>query len=167
MIGGFFKAVPWAKVHLTAQPPTVFCAEFSDLLLWDGSKGGGIRTTEASQWRYRNGALSGEAASNGPVSGSGESGSSTKLPNVIVVDFTQLSDGKIHNKFDKNAVNDVDAKRALQKQLEAQFSKYATDAALLGAGTVRIPETETSWKSMVQQLRDQVPGHFWAPVWPR
>ena len=41
---------------------------------------------------------------------------------VILVDFTVLSDGAIHNKNDKAGVNDPDAKRAMLKKLETQFN---------------------------------------------
>ena len=49
---------------------------------------------------------------------------------VIVADFTVLSDGAIHNKFDKNAVNDPDAKRELGKQIEKDFLRYRDDESL-------------------------------------
>ena len=77
-----------------AQPPSAFCKEFADLLQWDGADDGGISVASSSAWR-------GGAAT---TSGGG-------LPSVIVVDFTALTDGAVHNKFDKNAVNDPDAKR--------------------------------------------------------
>eukprot|EP00729_Bicosta_minor_P008969 gene8969-2255_t len=46
-----------------------------------------------------------------------------------------LAEGAIHNRFDKNAVNDVDSKRTLQKKIEADYEKYSKDAAMLLAGT--------------------------------
>jgi hypothetical protein len=84
---------------------------------------------------------------------------------VIVADFTVLSDGAIHNKFDKNAVNDPDAKRELGKQIEKDFLRYRDDESLLGSGAVRLCE-ESAWKETVQRLRDEQPGHFFAPVFP-
>ena len=79
---------------------------------------------------------------------------------VLTLIFLMMS--RVHIK----AVNDVDAKRALQQTLEKNFNHYASDRALLAAGTVR-PSAESEWKSTVQSLRDEIPGHFWAPVWPR
>ena len=38
---------------------------------------------------------------------------------MILVDFTALSGGAIHSKFDRNAVNDPALKSALQKTIEA------------------------------------------------
>ena len=37
-------------------------------------------------------------------------------PPLILVDFTVLSEGAIHNKFDAHGVNDVEAKSALSKK---------------------------------------------------
>jgi hypothetical protein len=85
------------------------------------------------------------------------------VPAVIVVDFTHLSGGSIHNKFDKTAVNDPDAKRDLGRTIEANFDTYCLDESLLASGAVRHADDAT-WKAEVQALRDAVPGHFWAPV---
>jgi hypothetical protein len=46
------------------------------------------------------------SAAGAAVGGGGGGGSS--LPSVVVVDFSVLSDGAIHNKFDKASVNDPD-----------------------------------------------------------
>ena len=109
----------------------------------------------------------------------------------LVVDFTVLSDGAVHNRFgesrgglrcggggkglthsaaariassaDPNSCNDPDAKRELAKRVEREFERYKTDAALLAAGTVRVCEG-MSWRGEVARLRAEVPGHFFAPV---
>ena len=106
----------------------------------------------------------------------------------LVIDFTVLSDGAVHNRFgeprdppppptqgklthrrgaeplaDPNSCNDPDAKRELAKRVEREFDRYKTDAALLAAGTVRVCEG-MSWRGEVQRLRAEVPGHFFAPV---
>ena len=47
---------------------------------------------------------------------------------MLLVDFTAISNGSIHNKFDKNSVNDPDAKRALLKKVEAQYDHYKNDS---------------------------------------
>ena len=152
-IGGFLAAHPWAKAVLTAQPPTAFCAQHPTLLRWDSAAGGGIQAVVG-------------AAAAASSSSSGRAAAGQATPSVIIVDFTTLSTGAVHNRFDKAAVNDPGAKRALQSRIEAAFTKYATDSALLSAGTVR-PTTDADWKTSVQALREQVPGHFWAPVWRR
>jgi len=105
----------------------------------------------------------------------------------LVIDFTVLSDGAVHNRFgesrgglrcggaeggahtariapaDPNSCNDPDAKRELAKRVEREFERYKTDAALLAAGTVRVCEG-MSWRGEVARLRAEVPGHFFAPV---
>ena len=84
---------------------------------------------------------------------------------MILVDFTVLSDGAIHNKHDKNAVNDVDAKSKLQKEVERDYAKYANDPALIAAGTVR-PCSQGVYRAALATLRDEVEGHFWAAIFP-
>ena len=140
MIGRFFSSHPWAKTAVTSQPPTAFCSEFSDLLVWDSNTGGGIRTTTAAQLLPLVSGGSGDSISGGGGSSRG---------GLIVVDFTALSEGAIHNRFDKNAVNDVDSKRTLQKKIEADYEKYSKDAAMLLAGTVRVT-SDADWKELVR-----------------
>lgn len=110
-----------------------------------------------------------EALAGGPVAGGGgpppPPAPAPAASLVIVADFTVLSDGAIHNKFDKNAVNDPDAKRELGKQIEKDFLRYRDDESLLGSGAVRLCE-ESAWKETVQRLRDEQPGHFFAPIFP-
>lgn len=84
---------------------------------------------------------------------------------MILVDFTVLSNGAIHNEFDKNGVNDVDAKRKLQREVESSYGKYANDAALIAAGTVRAC-SQGVYRAALATLRDEVPGHFWAAIFP-
>jgi hypothetical protein len=84
---------------------------------------------------------------------------------VLLVDFTALSDGAIHNRFDKNAVNDPDAKRAMLKKVEAEYKKYKDDTNMLADGVVH-PCAESVYRAALSQLRDDHPGHFFAPVFP-
>ena len=46
-IGKFFRLFPWAEPFIMAQPPTKCCEEFSELLTWDASPGGGIALSGA------------------------------------------------------------------------------------------------------------------------
>eukprot|EP00976_Prorocentrum_cordatum_P082549 1184853-Prorocentrum_minimum.AAC.3 len=128
---------------------------------------------------------------------------------MILVDLTVLSDGAIHNKFDKNACNDPDAKRELTRKvrpppspvggvpnwrvcrrdrklvagtrwhclfgrwetlcsldrIEKEYSKYANDSNLVAQGVVR-PCGQCVWRDALASLRDEVPGHFFAPIFP-
>ena len=84
---------------------------------------------------------------------------------LILVNFTKLSNGKIHNKFDPNACNDPEAKSALAKQIVADYDRYASDAALLASGDVRASGT-SCWRAALAELRKERPGQFFAPVFP-
>eukprot|EP00242_Pyramimonas_sp_CCMP2087_P006549 CAMPEP_0198213426 /NCGR_PEP_ID=MMETSP1445-20131203/28860_1 /TAXON_ID=36898 /ORGANISM="Pyramimonas sp., Strain CCMP2087" /LENGTH=155 /DNA_ID=CAMNT_0043888067 /DNA_START=125 /DNA_END=592 /DNA_ORIENTATION=- len=84
---------------------------------------------------------------------------------MILVDLTTLTDGAIHNKFDKNACNDPDAKRVLTRKIEAEYSKYENDMTLIAQGIVR-PCGQCVWRDALAALRDEVPGHFFAPIFP-
>jgi len=59
-------------------------------------------------------------------------------PPVLVVDLTDLSNGTLHNRFDKFACNDPEAKAALSKQIAADFDSYLTNAELLQRGVVHV-----------------------------
>jgi hypothetical protein len=48
------------------------------------------------------------SAAGAGVDAGGGGGGGSSLPSVVVVDFWVLSDGAIHNKFDKASVNDPD-----------------------------------------------------------
>ena len=84
---------------------------------------------------------------------------------LILVNFTKLSNGAIHNKFDPNACNDPEAKSALAKQVSADYARYATDAALIASGDVRASGT-SCWRAALAELRVSRPGQFFAPVFP-
>lgn len=84
---------------------------------------------------------------------------------MILVDLTVLSDGAIHSKFDKFAVNDVEAKSALQKAIERDYAKYASDASLIAAGTVRAC-SQGVYRAALAALREEVEGHSWAAIFP-
>ena len=84
---------------------------------------------------------------------------------LILVNFTALSGGKIHNKFDPNACNDPEAKSALAKQIIADYERYASDASLIASGDVRASGT-SCWRAALAELRKERPGEFFAPVFP-
>ncbi len=84
---------------------------------------------------------------------------------LILVNFTKLSNGKIHNKFDPNACNDPEAKSALAKQISADYARYASDASLIASGDVRASGT-SCWRAALAELRKERPGQFFAPVFP-
>lgn len=83
---------------------------------------------------------------------------------MIIVDMTQI-DESIHSKFDKNAVSDSAAASALRKKLETDYESYAKDTTLLATGTV-IPCGSSVWREALVRLRDERPGHYFAPVFP-
>lgn len=89
-----------------------------------------------------------------------------KEPDIIIlVDLTVLSNGTIHNKFDKHSVNDPDAKKELCNLINTQYSIYENDSKLISEGTVRHC-SERVWKDAIEQLRDEKKGHYWFPFFP-
>ena len=84
---------------------------------------------------------------------------------LILINFTKLSNGAIHNKFDPNACNDPEAKSALAKQISADYDRYASDASLIASGDVRASGT-SCWRAALAELRRERPGEFFAPVFP-
>mmetsp|Transcript_5016 Transcript_5016/g.12878 ORF Transcript_5016/g.12878 Transcript_5016/m.12878 type:complete len:142 (-) Transcript_5016:441-866(-) len=83
---------------------------------------------------------------------------------VVLVNLTALSSGEIHNRFDKNSVNDVDAKARLVRRLEGDVN--LTSSENLATGVVR-PCGPSVWREALARLRDAHPGQYWAPVWPK
>lgn len=83
---------------------------------------------------------------------------------MILVDLTRL-DANIHSRFDKNSVNDSAAASKLRKQIESKYEEYAGNAKLLADGTV-IPCGTSVWRSAIQCMRDERPGHYFAPIFP-
>ena len=84
---------------------------------------------------------------------------------LILVNFTKLSKGRIHNKFDPNACNDPEAKSALAKRIVEDYERYASDAELIASGDVRASGT-SCWRAALAELRKERPGQFFAPVFP-
>ena len=84
---------------------------------------------------------------------------------LILVNFTALSDGAIHNRNDPHACNDPEAKSALAKKIAADYARYAGDADLVARGVVRASGT-SCWRAALAELRAAQPGQFWAPVFP-
>lgn len=84
---------------------------------------------------------------------------------MIIVDLTQIDD-KIHNHFDRNSVSDAEAASKLRKKLEGEYEKYSKDTSLLAEGTV-IPCGSSVWKDALVRLRDERPGHYFCPIFPR
>ena len=83
---------------------------------------------------------------------------------VVLVDITAL-DPTVHNRHDKNAVNDVDKASKWRRTIEADFRKYSSDATLVANGTVRACSRGV-YLPALQQLREDVPGHYWVAVFP-
>ena len=83
---------------------------------------------------------------------------------LILVDITAL-DPDVHNRHDKNAVNDVDKASTWRRTIEREYQKYSNDAGMIAAGTVR-GCARGVYLAALQQLRDEVPGHYWVAVFP-
>lgn len=87
---------------------------------------------------------------------------------MIIVDITQL-DATIHSRFDRNSVNDAAAASALRKKIEANYHHYAKQndnaTTLIADGTV-IPCGSTVWRGALVRLREERPGHYFAPIFP-
>mmetsp|Transcript_28214 Transcript_28214/g.43048 ORF Transcript_28214/g.43048 Transcript_28214/m.43048 type:complete len:154 (-) Transcript_28214:1783-2244(-) len=84
---------------------------------------------------------------------------------MILVDFTVLSSGTIHCKFDAKSVNDPMAVKDLRSSIEKSYNKYASDAALLAERTV-VPCGSSVWRPALQSLRMEKPGHYFCPIFP-
>eukprot|EP00873_Tetraselmis_striata_P019717 jgi/Tetstr1/439981/TSEL_003047.t1 len=84
---------------------------------------------------------------------------------LLLVDLTALSDGALHNRFDKAGCNDADLKRQWIRKIEADYAKFELDTALISSGVVRSCGSSV-WRDALVELRDAHPGHFWAPVFP-
>ena len=84
---------------------------------------------------------------------------------MILVDMTLMTNDKIHSKFDRNSVNDVVAASNLRKLIEHDYDAYAKHADFLADGTV-IPCGMSVWREALTRLRDERPGHYFAPIFP-
>jgi len=83
---------------------------------------------------------------------------------MILIDLTRLNP-KIHNKFDKDGVSDSAAASDLRKKIESQYEQYSNDAKLLADGTI-VPCSTSVWRGAIQRMRDERPGHYFAPIFP-
>jgi len=83
---------------------------------------------------------------------------------MILIDLTRL-DPNIHNKFDKNGVSDSAASSSLRKKIESDYDQYSKNAKLVADGTI-IPCSTTVWRGAIQRMRDERPGHYFAPIFP-
>jgi len=100
-----------------------------------------------------------------PTSTPAEQLTDTEGEPMIIVDMTQLSNEKIHSKFDPNAVNDPAAVKTLRLQIESQFDTYSKDTLLLADRTV-IPCGSSIWKEALVTLRKEKDGHYFCPIFP-
>jgi hypothetical protein len=84
---------------------------------------------------------------------------------MVIVDMSILSNSAIHNKFDKMSVNDSKAASDLRRKIESKYDTYAKDALLLTDRAV-IPCGTTVWRDALVYLRNETPGHYFAPMFP-
>lgn len=84
---------------------------------------------------------------------------------IIIVDLTQI-DPNIHSKFDRNGVSDPTKASALRKKVEAEYDEYSKNTSFLADGTV-IPCGNSVWRDALVRLRDERPGHYFCPVFPK
>ncbi|CAM9128378.1 unnamed protein product, partial [Phaeothamnion confervicola] len=82
---------------------------------------------------------------------------------IIIVDFTALTSGRIHNRFDKFSCNDPELKSGEAKQIAADYQ--AASRSLISCGHAFACGASV-WRDAVAKLRDDNPGHFFAPVFP-
>lgn len=84
---------------------------------------------------------------------------------VMIVDLTKITRGAVHCKFDRHAVNDAAVASAWRKRIEQAYDMYAKDLDLVGNGTI-LPCGMSVWKQALSRVRDERPGHFFAPIFP-
>lgn len=82
---------------------------------------------------------------------------------MILVDLTQLTDDRIHSRFDRNSVNDPEAVSTWRKAI--QYEEYSKKPDLLANGTV-IPCGSSVWRAALMRLRDERKGHYFVPIFP-
>ena len=82
---------------------------------------------------------------------------------MILVDLTQLTDDRIHSRFDRNSVNDPEAVSTWRKTI--QYEEYSKKSDLLANGTV-IPCGSSVWRAALVRLRDERKGHYFVPIFP-
>jgi hypothetical protein len=86
-------------------------------------------------------------------------------PPLLLIDFTTLSSGAVHNRYDVNGVNDPDQKKEMTKMCTENFVSYRDNVDLIQSGTVRSCG-QSVWLDALAELRREYPGHFWAPIFP-
>lgn len=84
---------------------------------------------------------------------------------MFIVDLTRLSDSKIHSKYDRNSVNEPEAAGTLRRKVEKEYEQFAASKEHIESGTVR-PCSTNVWKETLSALRDERPGHYFAPIFP-
>lgn len=99
-----------------------------------------------------------------PVESSASEDTTTSSEPMIIVDITQINEN-IHSKFDRNSVNDAAGASVLRKQIETQYEEYSKNTTLVADGTV-IPCGCSVWRQALVKLRDERPGHYFAPIFP-
>jgi hypothetical protein len=82
---------------------------------------------------------------------------------MILVDFSVLSAGAVHNKHDKNGVNDIDLKKKFTEQVTREMKDEAKLAEMVAAG-VCYACGPSVWREALVTLRDQHPGHYFGPI---
>lgn len=83
---------------------------------------------------------------------------------MIIVDITKI-DSNIHSKHDRNSVNDPTGASALRKKIEDDYEAYSKNPTLLSNGTI-IPCGSSVWQTALIRLRNERPGHYFAPLFP-
>jgi hypothetical protein len=84
---------------------------------------------------------------------------------LLLIDFTRLSSGAVHNKFDINGVNDPDKKKEMTTMCTTNFVFYRDNVEMIENGIVRSCG-QSVWRDALAELRRENPGHFWAPIFP-
>ena len=59
----------------------------------------------------------------------------------------------------------MDTKSKLTKKVTKEYARYASNADLIASGIVR-PCGSGVWRDALAQLRDDVPGHYFGPIFP-
>ncbi len=89
----------------------------------------------------------------------------TSTEPMILVDLTKFTSGDVHNKFDRNSNNDPERVRKIRMEIEEDYETFSRNVAHL-ADRVVIPASQGVYRSALQQLRNDLPGHFFLPVFP-
>jgi hypothetical protein len=82
---------------------------------------------------------------------------------LIIVDFTKLTNGDVHNRNDKFSNNDPDRKRAESRAIEKDYKRESLRLVREG---IAHPSSASAWRAALVVLRDANPGHYFAPVFP-